>query len=72
MSETAAGQAVQSNALLACPFCLCKHVFAEPPSLGRPKWTVRCDDCDAEGPRASDESQACAMWNHRANARVLP
>ena len=56
--------------LKPCPFCGCHQVFPEAPALGRHTWTVRCDDCDAEGPYARTKGddgdlEAIDLWNAR-------
>lgn len=57
--------------LKPCPFCGAKTVYTAPPAMGKGRWVVECDDCRAEGPASSDnsdagEDEAIAAWNTRA------
>ena len=56
--------------LLPCPFCGAHTAYTAPPALGKGRWVVQCDDCRAEGPTSSDnsdagEAEAIAAWNTR-------
>lgn len=61
--------------LKPCPFCGSKTVYTAPPAMGKGRWVVECDDCRAEGPASSDnsdagEDEAIAAWNTRPDYRA--
>lgn len=63
--------------LAECPFCGAHTAYTAPPALGKGRWVVQCDDCRAEGPTSSDnsdagEDEAIASWNQRTRPAPAP
>ena len=60
--------------LKPCPFCGARTAYTAPPAMGKGRWVVQCDDCRAEGPTSSNnsdagEAEAIAAWNTRAGEK---
>jgi len=57
--------------LLPCPFCGERSCISISVEHGRPKWFAFCPPCNAHGPWADSESEACSAWNTRTPPATL-
>ena len=49
-----------------CLFCGCTKID----TLGGPDiWWMHCDNCEAEGPLGSSESESIELWNKRSEVK---
>lgn len=60
------------NELKPCPFCGSDNIFAHSiPNYTRNwNWTVRCNNCDYQGPIAASKEEAIEKWNDRKGTNI--
>lgn len=58
-----------TDPLKPCPFC--GSISSEPKRTAHGTYWRECSDCLADGPTASTEAEAAALWNKREPQREV-